>query len=177
MSFEVRTTVPACVKSGINLAFAPIPKFTASQTGTENPTTYVGFGSGGYAINAASKNKQLAWEFIKFTASEEGQELISSNGACVPILKSMLTQNASWMQVDTLKKPDGTYIDQSAFIANNATRIPATYARGVAVQDEYTIYSDTKNFISNSFGLANFSAENLAREIYNGTAKYIKAEQ
>lgn len=176
MSCEVRTTVASCVKAEINLAFAPLPKFTKNQTGLDNAPTYVGFGSGGYAINAESKNKQLAWEFIKFTASEEGQTLIANNGACVPILNSMLTANASWMEVDSLKKEDGTYIDQSAFLSCGLTRTPATFARGVAVQDESTIYSDSKNFISNSFAENNFSAETLAKQIYDKISKYIKAE-
>lgn len=176
MSFEVRTSVASCVQAGVELAFAPLPKFTKTQTGLENPTTYVGFGSGGYAINAESEKKQLAWEFIKFTASQEGQTIIASSGSCVPILNSMLTQDTSWMQVDTLKKEDGTYVDQSAFIAGGRTRMPATYARGVAVQDEFTIYTDSKNLISNEFTKDDFSAEKLAKQLYDQTKKYIKAE-
>ena len=126
-------------------------------------------------MNAESGNKELAWEFIKFTASEEGQMLIAENGACVPILNSMLTQNASWMKVDALRVGD-SYIDQSAFVTGGLTRMPATFARGVAVQDESTIYTDTNNFISNDFTDENFNAENLSKKIYDKIKKYIKSE-
>lgn len=175
MVTAVRTSVPVYLKAGIDLAFAPLPKFTKNQTGLDNTTTYVGFGSGGYAMNAESRNKELAWEFIKFTASEEGQMLIAENGACVPILNSMLTQNASWMKVDALRVGD-SYIDQSAFVTGGLTRMPATFARGVAVQDESTIYTDTNNFISNDFIDENFNAENLSKKIYDKIKKYIKSE-
>lgn len=175
MVTAVRTSVPVYIKAGIDLAFAPVPKFTKNQTGLDDAPTYVGFGSGGYAINAESQRKELAWEFIKFVASEEGQMLVAENGACVPILKSMLTNDSSWMEVDDLFQ-DGGYIDQSAFVTESIVKMPATYARGVAVQDEQTIYTNAENLITNEFTTDNFSAEDLSEKIYESISRYIKAE-
>lgn len=173
MRFTTRPVVAGMLgmdKKTMDLAFAPVPKFTKETTGTtDEPTTYVSFGSSGYALNKNSKNKQLAWEFIKFTASEEGQKIIAATGSCVPVIASQKKSDADWTKIEGLEG-----VDQSAFIFEGNKKIVATYARGVNVKYETAIYTDTKNYMSTSLGKDDYSAASLASKIYTKTKPYIK---
>jgi multiple sugar transport system substrate-binding protein len=51
-------------------------------------------GATGLAIAAASKNPDAAWEFVKFSCSSEGQEIIAKTGLFVPVLKSVVNSEA-----------------------------------------------------------------------------------
>lgn len=114
-----------------NVAFLPIPIYDSAFTGVENGTSYYSYGSVGFAMNSGSSNKDLAYKYLEFTLSEEGQLIWSKSGLAVPTLLSMQQQeDAAW------KKPysflDG--VDQSAFTfvdykKDCYTRIQATYAR------------------------------------------------
>lgn len=167
MYLATRPAVTTCKASGIDVAFAPFPKFTSETTGTENPTTYVGYGSAGYAIFDGSKNKDLAWEYIKFVCGEEGQKIIGSNGSCVPVLKSELHAEGEW----TKALPG---VDQSAFIFNGYTRSLAPYARGLLVNTEFNFYKETQSILID--GLEKKSAADICTTIFNTVQHYITPE-
>ncbi len=73
------------------------------------PTEYVAAGCSGYGITSIHENEtqtvngvtktvgELAWDFIKFIISEEGQELSGASGYTQPILKS-LAETGSWLK-------------------------------------------------------------------------------
>lgn len=104
MVFEVRPNVPAAVAQKINVDFLPFP------------FDYDGAGCSGYAITNQARerttvldgnnelgnvnnknNEELAWEFIKFMLSEEGQEIMGETGVIVPVRESLWTkEGASW---------------------------------------------------------------------------------
>lgn len=134
-----------------NVAFLPMPIFDSEFTGLSNNDSYWCYGTTGYAINSRSQKKDLAWKFLQFVMSEEGQNLISQSGANVPIIKSMQTDpNATWRKgLEFLKD-----VDQSAFIFDSAKeavykRTLATYARTQSSDDEYenTIYTQVASII------------------------------
>lgn len=96
------------------------------------PTQQIAAGCSGYGITVAGsydedgkeltqkpdgleekKIVDLCWDFIKFAISEEGQEVASETGVCVPVRKSLL-ENGSWKQAFT--REDGTTINHEAFI-------------------------------------------------------------
>ena len=170
MWFTTRPNVLRCLNNGINLAFAPVPKITQTQTGKTENTTYVGYGSAGYAISALSSQKTLAWEFVKFCASEAGQKIISDNGASVPTLNSLKNLNESW--VNSVKDKDGKVIDQSAFLYNGNTRTLSTYARGVNAEEEYKIYESVQSKIVS--GITTDTAVMLCSDIYSTIKDYLK---
>ncbi len=134
MAFHTRPSIASPNSRGIEMRFAPIPRFTKTQTGIEDGETYVGFGSSGYAINKSSTKKDLAWEFIKFTMSSEGQAIISADGLSVPIIQSERTVNSGW----TGLLGD---VDQSAFLYEGNSYSFAKYARGISLETESSIYS------------------------------------
>lgn len=60
----------------------------------------VATGSSGFGISAKSEVKDLAWKFISFVVSEEGQKIMSKQGAIVPVLKSLAEDpDADWKKV------------------------------------------------------------------------------
>ena len=114
-----------------NLRFLPIPIYDDAFTGLTNGTSYYSYGSVGFAMYSKAKDKQLAYEYLEFTLSEQGQKIWAESGIAVPTLLSMQQDpNAEWT-----KHPSYiTGIDQSAFTFNDYKkdyyeRIPATYAR------------------------------------------------
>ena len=165
MAFMTRPSVSACKDAEMDISFAPMPKFDQAITGIENGTTYVGYGSGGYALNENSNKKDLAWEFIKFAISEEGQKLIASDGLCIPTIKSQLTTEGEW----TKFLPG---VDQSAFLYDAHTLTLATYARGVEQETEYNIYSKIKQNMMSA--LQNKEPANVASTLYSSIKNYIK---
>ncbi len=146
MAFMTRPSVTGAIDADIELRFAPLPRFDTGIDGIGNDSvSYVGYGSGGYALNKNSKKKDLAWEFIEFAISEQGQAIIAGEGRCIPTLKSQLTIDGSW--TDYVKDQNGNNVDQSAFLYDGNTLSLATYARGVATDTEYQIYSKIRNSI------------------------------
>lgn len=170
MFFTTRPNVAACINAGKEIAFAPLPKFTKTQTGLDNGETYVGFGAVGYTINSEAKNQDLAWEYIKFCASEEGQGIIASAGSSVPTLTSLRTAEATWIQA--LKDADGKVIEQSAFLHEGHKKTLAAYARGVDASNEANIYSEVqRRFLSE---LRKDSAQNVLSGISQAIKIYLK---
>lgn len=132
-----RPRVSACIDSEIELAFLPMPLM-----GEENH--YICYGNTGYAIASISEKKELAWEFCKFVMSEEGQEVFSATGNCVPILLSMQQdENATWRSYLS-------GVDQEAFLPSEGdgyTYTLATYARGYDQDKERGIYTKVSQLI------------------------------
>ena len=131
-----------------NVAFLPIPIYDSEFTGLTNGTSYYAYGSVGFAMNSGSQNKSLAYDFLEFTLSEEGQEIWAKSGLSVPTLISMQSDaNAEWK-----KHPEFVQnIDQSAFTfldykKDFYTRIPATYARTGDTNKTYetSFYNEVK---------------------------------
>lgn len=170
MWFTTRPNVLTCLNNKINLAFAPIPKLTQNQTGKAENTTYVGYGSAGYAVSSMSSQKTLAWEFVKFCASEEGQKIISEGGASVPTLNNLKNLEASW--VNSVKDKDGKVVNQSAFLYNGLTRTLSTYARGVNAEVENNIYQAVQSKIISEINTV--SADTLCNDIYTQIKDYLK---
>ena len=61
-----------------------------------SPKTKTGgfFAGSPLAIGKTSKNKDLAWEFLKFTSSDEMQKYVFENMQSLPVVKSALTWDA-----------------------------------------------------------------------------------
>ena len=79
---------------------------------TENDTPKIGAGVAGYAINAASKNKELAWAFLTYLSSYAGQQKMALNGLNLASIRKDLSdyKNANWgKDYETLNLSAYTY--------------------------------------------------------------------
>ena len=166
MAFSVRPIVKSCIDAQIDVCFAPIPKFTKNQTGNDETETYVSYGSSGYAISSSSKNKDLAWKFIKYCVSEEGQRIIGQSGMCVPVIKSQQNADGEWTNI--LED-----VDQSAFVFNGYNKRLATYARGVSTATEYNIYSKAQATIIDRIGKDGATGKQIVDAIWAQIGSYV----
>jgi multiple sugar transport system substrate-binding protein len=92
--------VPGYVQSGINFDVVPMPSGPAGEATSVN--------SAGFVISKDSKNKDAAFEFVKFAMSEAGQKRLAELGFAIPVLKSVAESDAY------LKQPGN--LDQRVFL-------------------------------------------------------------
>lgn len=110
MAFDVRPAFSkyANESQGIDFQVVPFP-----QIGTPE-TAKIPAGTSGFGIYKGSKNKSVAWAFINFIMSYEGQKTISEAGNVVPALKELAEdENAGWK---TLKNGVGNEVDHEVFV-------------------------------------------------------------
>lgn len=149
-----------------NVAFLPFPVFDSAFTGVADSMAYLPYGSTGYAITSTSKQKDIAFEFVKFALSEEGQNIMGRNGSIVPVLKSLQENpDAAWRKgVDILKD-----IDQSAFIYNSHyVPLFSCYGRGYnPPTKERTMYDNVRESLKslNSSKYADNNIEQFAKDM------------
>lgn len=95
------------IKGVQNLGVTAIPQFGSEYA--------VGGGSSGYGMYKNAVNKTAAWLFLKFVASEEGQNAFCSTGNGIPSNESLLyDDNAMWRSY--ANNALGTAFDVNAFV-------------------------------------------------------------
>lgn len=155
-----------------NVAFLPFPEYDSAFTGVDEGKAFLPYGSTGYAITSTSKKKDVAYEFIKFTLSEEGQSLMGNNGSIVPVLKSLQNNpNASWCnKIDCLKGVDQTAFVFSSSLANNYVPLFSCFGRGFnPPAKERTLYDSLKQSLlsMNSSTYADNNMDKFAEDMAN----------
>ncbi|MCL2752285.1 MAG: extracellular solute-binding protein, partial [Firmicutes bacterium] len=90
-----------------NLGVTSIPQF--------GPSYSVASGCSGYSMYAKAERKTEAWLFLKFVASEEGQNAFCASGNGVPAVKSMLMkEDSAWRKYTS--DAFGSAFDNDAFV-------------------------------------------------------------
>lgn len=150
MMFTVRPNITSYAGSltdaegNATIDFVSMPAFE----GVEN--SYIGMGCTGYAISkqCAEDKRDLAWDFLKFVMTEDGQNAFCESGAGVPVLVSMANDTeASWRQY----LPEANH---DAFIQYDTRDLPMTeYLNGIDPSKHIavrTVLTDnmTKNLFS-----------------------------
>ncbi len=100
-------------------------------------TSYIGMGCTGYGItdSCPDEKKDLAWDFLKFVMSKEGQNAFSKTGSGIPMLKSL----AEDPEAEFRKVYEGKNND--AFVKFAERDIPMNYMRGFKPNKQLGIYS------------------------------------
>lgn len=142
MIFDVRPNL----SNYVSLDF-DVVSFPAINT---NNTPRIGTGCSGYAINAESKNKDAAWDFLKFMASEDGQKAFCKTGNCVPLIKSM-SDATEWKNI-TVSGKDLSAKNHNAFIDYQERDIKTNYMINVAPDKQKNVYQVIDDFILAVFG-------------------------
>lgn len=119
----------AAMSIGVRPAFATYKNAELNFDVVEFPaignTPKVATGSSGFGIYTDSEVKDLAWEFISFVVSEEGQKIMSKNGAIVPVLKSLAEDtNADWRKITN---GQGETVNQNPFYLFNERDVVGDY--------------------------------------------------
>jgi multiple sugar transport system substrate-binding protein len=113
--------VPDMIKSGltrVGVQVMPINKVSTTV-----------FGIGGLAITAASKNPELAWEFVKEMTGKEFQTSLADSGGSIPSWRSLATTDKY------LAYPDNAQL----FYASAATALPVVAPANFAEVEEMTM--------------------------------------
>lgn len=115
--------------------FVTMPSFDDAET------TYVGMGCSGYGISTSCPDGklELAWEFLKFVQSKEGQTLLSNSGSGFPMRNDMFGTDAAFNNF----LPDA---DHSAFYTDPADStnrdLAMNFLQGFKVEKHNAIYND-----------------------------------
>lgn len=88
MAFQSRPYLATASVLDDDLDILPFPAITENAAG-EELTPYVGTGTTGYGICSSSENKDLAWQFLKYMMSADGQTVLSNTGSVVPSMISL----------------------------------------------------------------------------------------
>ena len=143
MWFQVRPRLQAIVNAGIDVDFLPMP------------TDKIGAGCSGYAISAEAKkrldttsipggntknNAELAWEFIKWIITEQGQEIFGATGSGVPVLKS-LEKTGAWLEYKSAS------LNHAAFTAKQDCDINLNKVRIYQPQNQAMIFNEIGSLI------------------------------
>lgn len=95
------------IKGVSKLGVTAVPQFGKNYA--------VGGGSSGYCMYKYSSHKTESWLFLKFVASEAGQNAFSNTGNCVPSRKSLLESDTAAWRTWTHERL-GTGFDNDAFV-------------------------------------------------------------
>ena len=145
MMFMVRPDLPKYVANlgEDTIDFVSLP--TYEDLDSQNKTSYIGMGCTGYGITTAcpDSKKELAWDFLKYIISEEGQNSFSEAGSGIPCLKKLATdENATFKKylVTDSYKPN-----HSAFTDYPERDVPMNFLKGFHVDKQIEIYNFIKN--------------------------------
>ena len=127
----VRTGVPSYEMYDVNYEVLPFPSEI-------NGNSYVACGAVGYGMTSscAKNKKEIAWKFLSYMFSEEGQEEFSKSGAICPVMKSLLTkEDAEWKKYSK--------VDDTAFYAYPERDIKVTFLQDFEPAEQHTsIYNN-----------------------------------
>lgn len=97
--------IPGWRAAGLNFGFMPGP---AANAGDDRMVaTWL---DGGYAVNAASPNKEAALEFIRFTATTPFAQMLADKLSNVPAVKGAVPTDAALAEIIQLQEHQTPYI-------------------------------------------------------------------
>ena len=110
-------------------------------------TSYIGMGCTGYGITAScpDEEKDMAWDFLKFVMSKEGQNAFSKTGSGIPMLKALAEDS----EAEFKKAFEGK--NNEAFVKFSERDIPMNYMRGFKPNKQLGIYSYINANLLSSF--------------------------
>jgi ABC-type glycerol-3-phosphate transport system substrate-binding protein len=110
-------------------------------------TSYIGMGCTGYGITAScpDEEKDIAWDFLKFVMSKEGQNAFSKTGSGIPMLKALAEDS----EAEFKKAFEGK--NNEAFVKFSERDIPMNYMRGFKPNKQLGIYSYINANLLSSF--------------------------
>ena len=142
MWFTVRPNVPDVYDNvDGNINFVSFPKLTGVET------SYIGMGCSGYGIttSCSQEKRELAWDFLKFVMSEEGQEAFCAAGGGIPMIKSLAEKS------DAAFRTVYPNLNNNVFVENADRDLPMTYMKGFLPEKQLGIYNTILNNMMSSF--------------------------
>lgn len=165
MKFITRPKLPKYVKSlGKDVIdFVSLPTYDDSDA----TKSYIGMGCTGYGITTSCPDSkmELAWDFLKYIISEDGQNAFSEAGSGIPCLKKLAEdENAAFKKYLVT---DNYHPHHEVFTDYSDRDLPMNFMNGVEMNKQYNILEYIKNNTLKNF--ANKKGD--ARNAYYATYK------
>ena len=152
-----RADLPAYVQANVNFEILPMPE-------TADGKAYAGYTTSGFAMTQAceEEEKQIAWEFIKYAISDEGQEVAGKTGYTTPTSKALTDKtNAEW-------KNFATNVSNDLFIVTPDCDVNGAFLKGnfseerqlVAYEEYAKMMKELTNTDFSSSTVSEFFAQN-----------------
>jgi ABC-type glycerol-3-phosphate transport system substrate-binding protein len=107
------------------------------------------------------EKKELAWKFLSYLISEEGQEEFSKSGAICPVMKSLLTkEDAEW-------KKYSSSVDNSAFYAYPERDIKTTFLQDFQPVEQHTSIYNNYTYMFKDLYKDNYNGRGSVESFYN----------
>ena len=160
----VRTGVPTYEMYDVNYEVLPFPSEI-------NGNSYVGCGAVGYGMTTAcSKDKkEIAWKFLSYMFSEEGQEEFSKSGAICPVMKSLLEkEDAEWKKYSK--------VDDTAFYAYPERDIKVTFLQDFQPVEQHTSIYNNYTYMFKDLYKDKYNGRQTVEAFYSHYSKQIEQE-
>lgn len=146
-----------------NFDFLPFPYVN----GKDNAK--IGSGFAGWGISATSKQRDLAWAFLQYMISEEGQLAMYTSGeSTTPSVLRSLTEEKAWAK-------EYKHLNLDAFVIHEENKISPAYFKGFDPSHmfdiQYALQDFTRNLLTPSVSVdasistAKTALENAIREL------------
>lgn len=119
-------------------------------------TGRIGTGFAGWGISSTSENRDLAWAFLHYMISEEGQLAMCSSGvSTTPSLLRSLSEEKTWAK-------DFKHLNLDAFMAHGENKVTPAYFKGFDPSHMFDIQYALQTFTRNCL-TSNTTAEECIR--------------
>jgi ABC-type glycerol-3-phosphate transport system substrate-binding protein len=160
----VRTGVPNYEMYEVNYEVLPFP----SQI---NGNSYVACGAVGYGMTSScpEDKKEIAWKFLSYMFSEEGQEEFSKSGAICPVMKSLLEkEDAEWKKYSK--------VDDTAFYAYPERDIKVTFLQDFQPVEQHTSIYNNYTYMFEDLYKDKYNGRQTVEAFYSHYSKQIEQE-
>lgn len=132
-----RADLPTYLSADIDFALAAMPS-------ADNGNAYAGYTVSGFAMSqdCPQEERQAAWDFIQYAASEEGQQIAGKTGYVTPTLKTLMAgENAEWRKF-------APNIANETFIADSAKDVNSAFLQDCFSEErQLSAYEEYKTLI------------------------------
>lgn len=142
MVFSVRPNLSSYLEE-VNCDFVSFPAITA------NNSPKVGMGCSGYGLTSTSKNKDKAWDFLRFIITQQGQEAFSATGNCVPVIKDMATSDC-WTDI-TVSEIDISGKNNAAFIKYSERDLVTNFIGKIKPGSHSSVYTQVDEMMKQMY--------------------------
>ena len=160
----VRTGVPNYETYEVDYEVLPFPAEI-------NNNSYVACGATGYGITSKcpESKKEIAWKFVSYMFSEEGQEEFSKSGAICPVIKSLLTkEDAEWKNYSKA--------DDTAFYAYPERDIKVTFLQDFQPVEQHTSIYNNYTYMFKDLYNHNYNGKGTVAKFYTHYSAQIELE-
>ena len=120
-------------------------------------------------FRSPNSKKEIAWKFLSYMFSEEGQEEFSKSGAICPVMKSLLAkEDAEWKKYSK--------VDDTAFYAYPERDIKVTFLQDFQPVEQHTSIYNNYTYMFKDLFKDNYNGRGSVSAFYTYYSNQIEME-